>query len=85
MTARTAHLSRQRLQDVRHNERHENVRHQTLFARDHAWQRAQAPATLRSEGSGNEAIFDTAFWVWIVLAFLLTVLGGLYLLFFAEV
>ncbi|MBR1131699.1 hypothetical protein [Bradyrhizobium iriomotense] len=54
-----------------------------LFVADAAWQRSQLPA---SHESGNaEAIFDADFWIWIALAFLPTVLGFLYLLFFAEV
>ncbi|MGW1420681.1 hypothetical protein ACWAT4_11240 [Bradyrhizobium manausense] len=54
-----------------------------LFVADAAWRRPQLPA---SHDSGTaEAVFDADFWIWIALAFLPTVLGCLYLLFFAEV
>lgn len=54
-----------------------------LFVADAAWQRAQRPASY--ESGTAEAVFDADFWIWIALAFLPTILGCLYLLFFAEV
>jgi hypothetical protein len=54
-----------------------------LFVADTAWQRAQLPVSY--ENGNADAIFDADFWIWIALAFLPTVLGCLYLLFFAEV
>ena len=54
-----------------------------LFVADAAWQRAQRLAS--HESAAAEPVFDADFWIWIALAFLPTVLGCLYLLFFAEV
>jgi hypothetical protein len=53
-----------------------------LFVADAAWQRAQGPAS--NESGTADAGLDADFWIWIALAFLPTVLGCLYLLFFAE-